>query len=294
MDCQGRIWIQGDDPDTALEAVVTVDAGQLSIASKTESLGSWQLSDVHVERQGDLDFTLSIGSDRLVFRPDSPAGASSFARELGMTSSLAGKIRASASTPPPASQVVGPAITKAGGKTLRERWTGVPTFGKIAVGVVVLIVLIAALTSGNDEGPQVTAAAGTTVTGAGTATTAKPVTTTTAAATTTRPTTTTTAPPTTQFTRSEENAIASARSYLDYTAFSRKGLIEQLEYEGFSTADATLAVDYLNVDWFEQAWLSAESYLDYTAFSRSGLIDQLLYEGFTQEQATYGVDKTGL
>lgn len=90
------------------------------------------------------------------------------------------------------------------------------------------------------------------------------------------------------------DAIASARSYLDFTAFSRKGLIEQLGYEGFSTADATLAVDYLNVDWFEQAWLSAEEYLDFTAFSRSGLIDQLLYEGFTKEQATYGVDKTGL
>jgi hypothetical protein len=55
-----------------------------------------------------------------------------------------------------------------------------------------------------------------------------------------------------------------------------------------------LAVDYLNVDWNEQAWKSAESYLDFTAFSRSGLIDQLEYEGFTTEQATYGVDKTGL
>jgi hypothetical protein len=77
-------------------------------------------------------------------------------------------------------------------------------------------------------------------------------------------------------------------------AFSRSGLIGQLEYEGFTTAEATLAVDYLNVDWNEQAWKSAESYLDFTAFSRSGLIDQLEYEGFTTEQATYGVDKTGL
>jgi hypothetical protein len=67
-----------------------------------------------------------------------------------------------------------------------------------------------------------------------------------------------------------------------------------LEYEGFTTADATLAVDYPNVDWNEQAWKSAESYLEFSAFSRSGLIGQLEYEGFTTEQATYGVDKTGL
>jgi hypothetical protein len=64
-------------------------------------------------------------------------------------------------------------------------------------------------------------------------------------ATTTRATTTATQP---QFTRSEENAIGSAESYLDSIAFSRSGLIEQSEYEGFTTAEATLAVDYLNVD----------------------------------------------
>jgi hypothetical protein len=121
------------------------------------------------------------------------------------------------------------------------------------------------------------------------------VTTTAPAATTTAipqvSTTTTTQP---QFTRSEENAIQSAESYLDYTAFSRSGLIDQLEYEGFTTAESTLAVDYLDVDWNEQAWQSAESYLDYTSFSRSGLIEQLVFEGFTAAQATYGVDKTGL
>lgn len=37
------------------------------------------------------------------------------------------------------------------------------------------------------------------------------------------------------------------------TWISRKGLIEQLEFEGYTTEDATFAVDYLNVDWKEQA-----------------------------------------
>lgn len=113
--------------------------------------------------------------------------------------------------------------------------------------------------------------------------------------TTTEPiTTTSTTIPESEFTRSEENAIESARDYLSLTSFSRTGLIEQLEYEGFTTEEATLAVDLLDADWNEQAWQSAESYLDFTSFSRSGLIEQLEYEGFTHEQAAYGVDKTGL
>jgi len=96
--------------------------------------------------------------------------------------------------------------------------------------------------------------------------------------------------PKSQFTRSEENAIRSAESYLAFTAFSRSGLIDQLEFEGFANAEAAQAVDYLDVDWKKQAALSAESYLAFTAFSRSGLIDQLEFEGFTTDQATVGVN----
>ncbi|GHF05227.1 Ltp family lipoprotein [Pseudolysinimonas yzui] len=92
---------------------------------------------------------------------------------------------------------------------------------------------------------------------------------------------------------SQQQAIAQAESYLRFTAFSRTGLIGQLEYEGFSTEDATFAVDNITVDWNAQAAASAESYLEMMAFSRSGLIDQLLYEGFTPEQAEYGVTAVG-
>ncbi|MEV0251911.1 Ltp family lipoprotein [Nocardia sp. NPDC050712] len=93
-----------------------------------------------------------------------------------------------------------------------------------------------------------------------------------------------------ELTSSQRNAIRTAQQYLDYSAFSRTGLIHQLEYEEFSTADATFAVDSLNVDWNEQAAKSAKQYLDYTSFSRSGLIDQLVYDGFTRAQAEYGVN----
>ncbi len=92
----------------------------------------------------------------------------------------------------------------------------------------------------------------------------------------------------------QENARESAESYLRYMSFSRSGLIEQLEFEGYSTADATYAVDAVSPDWNEQAAKSAQSYLEHMSFSRSGLIEQLEFEGFTNEQAVYGVNTTGL
>ncbi len=93
---------------------------------------------------------------------------------------------------------------------------------------------------------------------------------------------------------SQKNAKNGAQSYLRFTSFSRTGLIRQLEFEKYSTADATYAVDSLNIDWNEQAAKSAKSYLKIMSFSRAGLIDQLIFEGFTQSQAEYGVGTTGL
>jgi hypothetical protein len=96
-----------------------------------------------------------------------------------------------------------------------------------------------------------------------------------------------------QLTVSESNAVRSGNSYLDYSGFSRSGLIGQLEYEGYSTGDATFAVDYIAPDWNKEAAESAESYLAYSSFSRQGLIDQLIYEGFSQAEAEYGVTAAG-
>lgn len=90
-----------------------------------------------------------------------------------------------------------------------------------------------------------------------------------------------------------QNALSKALDYLDYTAFSRSGLIEQLKYEGFSQKEAEYGVEHCGADWKEQAAKKAQDYLDYTSFSRAGLIDQLLYEGFSQEEAEYGVSAVG-
>lgn len=91
----------------------------------------------------------------------------------------------------------------------------------------------------------------------------------------------------------QKNALAKAKDYLAFTAFSHSGLIDQLEYEGFSTEEATYGADNCGADWNEQAAKKAQEYLGFTSFSRSGLIDQLKYEGFTQEQAEYGVAAVG-
>jgi hypothetical protein len=97
-----------------------------------------------------------------------------------------------------------------------------------------------------------------------------------------------------KLTASQQNAVETAESYIESGAFSKKGLIDQLKYEKYSTADATFAVEHINVDWNEQAAKSAASYLESSSFSKEGLVDQLKYEGFTESQARYGVRAAGL
>lgn len=94
-------------------------------------------------------------------------------------------------------------------------------------------------------------------------------------------------------TTGQSNALRSAKAYLSFQAFSYDGLIEQLEYEKYSHADAVYAVQHCGADWNEQALQSALSYLNYTAFSYQGLIGQLEYEKFTSKQAAYGADHCG-
>ena len=87
--------------------------------------------------------------------------------------------------------------------------------------------------------------------------------------------------------------MLSAQNYLEVSAFSYTGLIEQLEYEKFTTEQATYGADNCGADWNEQAAKSAASYLEIMSFSREGLIEQLQYEGFTYDQAVYGVTQNG-
>lgn len=184
----------------------------------------------------------------------------------------------------------------------------------IVIGVAILLGAIGAV-SGSDSSDQSSAATSTSTTRPKASTTTLPNVTTTAPVTTTTPPTT--APPTTAARAaapappatdalapapaagpsesvSQRNARQKASQYLSIMSFSRSGLIRQLEFEGFSNADATYGVDANNVDWNQQAAAKAADYLSMMSFSRSGLITQLLFEGFSQAQAEYGVSTTGL
>lgn len=97
----------------------------------------------------------------------------------------------------------------------------------------------------------------------------------------------------------QKNAVRSAKQYLSIQGFSRSGLIQQLSSDagdGYSVADATAAVDSLNVDWNKQAVRSAKQYLSIMGFSCKGLIEQLSSSAgdrYTVGEATYGARQAG-
>ena len=89
----------------------------------------------------------------------------------------------------------------------------------------------------------------------------------------------------------QRQAKATAKSYLKTMAFSKKGLYEQLRFEGFSKKQSKYGVKHCGANWKKQAVKMAKSYLKTMSFSRKGLYDQLRFEGFTKKQAKYGVKK---
>lgn len=99
--------------------------------------------------------------------------------------------------------------------------------------------------------------------------------------------------------RFQKNAVRAAESYLDFSGFSMRGLIDQLSSEygdGFSETDAKAAVNSMDVDWKAQAVRSAKSYLEMQGMSCKGLIEQLSSsygDKYTKSEATYGAEKAG-
>lgn len=95
------------------------------------------------------------------------------------------------------------------------------------------------------------------------------------------------------------NARRSAESYLSIQGFSKAGLIDQLSSDagdGYDVADATAAVESLDVDWNEQAARSAKAYIAMMGFSCRGLIEQLSADAgdkYTASQAEYGAKQAG-
>lgn len=96
-----------------------------------------------------------------------------------------------------------------------------------------------------------------------------------------------------QLTIGQENAVSKGRSYLAMMGFSRSGLIEQLQFEGFSPEDATFAADFIAPDWAAECAEKAKSYMDMMAFSRDGLYEQLAFEGFADAEINAGLAAVG-
>lgn len=97
----------------------------------------------------------------------------------------------------------------------------------------------------------------------------------------------------------QNNAARSAKQYLSIQGFSWSGLIQQLSSDygdSYNVADATVAVDSLNIDWNKQAVRSAKQYLSIQGFSCKGLINQLSSsagDGYAENQANYGARQAG-
>ena len=95
-------------------------------------------------------------------------------------------------------------------------------------------------------------------------------------------------------TKKQKKALDRAKDYLEYDSFSYSGLIEQLEFDGYTNDDAKVAVDNCKVNWKSEALQSAKDYFRSDLFfSRKGLINQLEYDGYTNDQATYAADNCG-
>ncbi|BBF42385.1 putative superinfection immunity protein [Lachnospiraceae bacterium KM106-2] len=92
-------------------------------------------------------------------------------------------------------------------------------------------------------------------------------------------------------TMGQKNALRRAKNYLSIMAFSKKGLIKQLKFEGYTTKEANYAVKHCKANWKKQAVKKAKNYLDMMSFSKSGLLKQLKFEGFTTAEAKYAIKK---
>ncbi|WP_370248828.1 Ltp family lipoprotein [Nocardioides sp.] len=108
----------------------------------------------------------------------------------------------------------------------------------------------------------------------------------------------------TEFTPEQDNAIRAGLDYLEFSGFSRDGLIQQLSSaagDGYPRKVAVFAVTTIEkqgaVDWKAEAVESARGYLDFSTFSCDGLIEQLSSaagDGFTREEATFAARKVDL
>lgn len=86
----------------------------------------------------------------------------------------------------------------------------------------------------------------------------------------------------------KDEALQEALQFVEYSNVSYAGLIEVLEFVGYSHEEAVYAADNCNADWNHEAAECAEGFTKVENFSKERLIELLMSDGYTGEQAEYG------
>lgn len=94
-------------------------------------------------------------------------------------------------------------------------------------------------------------------------------------------------------TPAQRAALYAAKQRLSRTPYSRQGLLQCLEQDGYAPLDAAYAADHCGADWERQAVRCVRLYLSERPFPLRQLLAQLMEAGFTESQARYGASKNG-
>ena len=100
----------------------------------------------------------------------------------------------------------------------------------------------------------------------------------------------TTKPPLESLSENQVQAIQTAKDYLDTMHLSQTELSQMLSVENIDSEDAKFALEYLSIDWNQEARTKAKEYCKHKiGFSKEKLKAQLLFDHFTEEEADFAV-----
>ena len=100
----------------------------------------------------------------------------------------------------------------------------------------------------------------------------------------------TTKPPLESLSENQVQAIQTAKDYLDTMPLSQTELLQMLTVESINLEDAKFALEYLDIDWNQEARKKAKEYCKHKiGFSKVKLKAQLLFDHFTEEEADFAL-----
>lgn len=100
----------------------------------------------------------------------------------------------------------------------------------------------------------------------------------------------TTKPPLESLNENQVQAIQTAKDYLDTMHLSQTELLQMLSVENIDSEDAKFALEYLSIDWNQEARKKAKEYCKHKiGFSKEKLKAQLLFDHFTEEESDFAV-----